>query len=136
MQCGLRPCKRDKGYRNRHRGYSEIFLTENRNSFLWPLDLTTLLCEALLGKTLCTGRSSPREVVPPSLDVLVRQPSSGSGGRENEKTRKLRAQALAWEKERRESPSPPARADVFSIALIDHYLSLLESLESNWNLNQ
>ena len=63
----------------------------NRNSFLWPLDLTTLLCESIIRQNPFHRAVVPSRGLPPSLDVLVRQPSSGSGGRENEKSRKMAA---------------------------------------------
>ena len=75
---------------NTCRGWSEIFLS-NRNSFLWILDLIRFCVEAYKAKPF-------RQAVVPSRDLHVSvvgcvspPPSSGSGGRGDEKLRSLRA---------------------------------------------
>ena len=76
--------ERTKVVENKCCGLSEIFLS-NRDSFLWPLDLIRFCVEAYKAKPF-------RRAVVPSRDLHVSvvgcvspPPSSGSGGRENEK---------------------------------------------------
>ena len=82
--------EKTKVVENKCCGLSEIFLS-NRDSFLWPLDLIRFCVEAYKAKPF-------RRAVVPSRDLHVSvvgcvspPPSSGSGGRENEKLRSLRA---------------------------------------------
>ena len=90
--------------------------------------------KALLGKTLSNGRSSPREVIPLSLDVLSPPPSSGSGGRENEKSRKLESVKTWLGRESRVRSGCRREPSLFSMLSSDHCSFIDESMNRSKSL--